>query len=232
MLVKYSSFACGKDGAWISHGYNQLNGFILHNYLNGFIVLNCLSGFIVCSIVCGWTNRNEIFLQVFFVCPCVAIWMHSKHQGFQLFVDSYREICIDVYVSKTDGALMWSEASCTVCWSCHSLKSRLWNDDICGQEVHKRNFLNLKQILIHCDLIWKLYSLKMLLNNRFCYVYLKLVWASRMYRIKLICITIYVHGENDAEVRTNLCLTDIIGMTSGPSYQAGFCHICEMLTLI
>jgi hypothetical protein len=71
---------------------------------------------------------------------CAHVWQFEctpKHQGFQLFVDSYREICIDVYVSKTDGALMWSEASCTVCWSCHSLKSRLWDDDICGQEVHK-----------------------------------------------------------------------------------------------
>lgn len=103
---------------------------------------------------------------------------------------------------------------------------------IFADKRYTRNSLNFKQILIHCDLIWKLYSLKLLLNNRFFYVDLILVLTSRMYRIKLICITIYIRGENGAEGRTNLCLTDIIGMTSGPSYQAGFCHICEMLTLI
>lgn len=103
---------------------------------------------------------------------------------------------------------------------------------IFADKRYTRNSLNSEQTVIHCDLIWKLYSLKLLLNSRFLYVYLKIVLTSRMYRIKLICITIYVHGENDAEGRTNVCSTDIIGMTSGPSYQAGFCHICEMLTLI
>ena len=101
-----------------------------------------------------------------------------------------------------------------------------------GTYTCTRNFLNCEQSVIHCDLIWKSYSLKLLLSSKFLYVYLTLVLTSRMYRIKLICSTIYVHGENDEEGRTNVCLTDIIGMTSGPSYQAGFCHICEMLTLI